>query len=62
MHRELDARALFMARDLVTVVPSQLGVDAPLLGAAETAFAPLLRDPIGWLERHDRLAGQARTA
>jgi len=62
MQRELDARALRMARDLVTVVASRLGVDAPLLGAAETAFAPLLRDPIAWVERHDRLAGQARTA
>jgi predicted NBD/HSP70 family sugar kinase len=51
MHRELDARALSMARELVTVVPSELGVDAPLLGAAESAFAPVLRDPIGWANR-----------
>ena len=29
--------------------PCELGVDAPLLGAAELAFEPLLADPAGWL-------------
>ena len=62
MHRELDARALSMARELVTVVPSQLGVDAPLLGAAESAFAPVLRDPIGWATRDELRRTGRRTA
>ena len=30
------------------VVPAALGVDAPLLGAAELAFEPLLADPSLW--------------
>lgn len=47
---ELDRRALAAPRDLVRVVPSMLGEDAALLGAAELAFEPLLADPAGWLE------------
>lgn len=46
---ELDQRALAAPRDLVTVVPASLGVDAPLLGAAEMAFEPLIADPVVWL-------------
>jgi predicted NBD/HSP70 family sugar kinase len=42
---ELDSRALRASRDLVRIVPATLGVDAPLLGAAELAFEPLLADP-----------------
>ena len=42
---ELDRRALPAPRALVRVVPARLGVDAPLLGAAELAFEPLLADP-----------------
>ena len=30
------------------VIPAALGVDAPLLGAAELAFEPLLADPSLW--------------
>ena len=48
MRRELESRALVATRGQVTIVPSQLGVDAPLLGAAELAFAPVLDDPLGW--------------
>jgi predicted NBD/HSP70 family sugar kinase len=44
---ELDRRALKVSRELVTVVPSQLSGDAPLIGAAELAFEPLLSDPVG---------------
>ena len=62
MQRELDARALAMARDLVTVVPSRLGLDATLLGAAESAFAPLLRDPIAWASQRDAQRRGTRTA
>lgn len=38
-------RALPPSAELVRVVPGTLGVDAPLLGAAELAFEPLLADP-----------------
>jgi predicted NBD/HSP70 family sugar kinase len=41
----LDEHALRASRELVTVVPGTLGVDAPLLGAAELAFEPMLADP-----------------
>ena len=46
---ELDAalgrHALPAARELVRVVPGALGVSAPIIGAAELAFEPLLADP-----------------
>jgi len=45
----LDQRALRAPRALVRVVPASLGVNAPLLGAAELAFEPLLADPAAWL-------------
>lgn len=46
---ELDRHALPGPRDLVRIVPASLGVDAPLLGAAELAFEPLLTDPGAWI-------------
>ncbi len=49
VERELDRRALAAPRALVQVVPAKLGVDAPVLGAAELAFEPLLSDPARWL-------------
>ncbi len=49
LEHELDRRALPAPRRLVRVVPAMLGVDAPLLGAAELAFEPLIADPAGWL-------------
>ena len=45
---ELDRLALPAPRALVRIVPALLGVDAPLLGAAELAFEPILSDPAGW--------------
>lgn len=42
---ELDGRALDASRAVVDVVVSALGVDAPLLGAAELALDELLGDP-----------------
>lgn len=48
LRAELDRRALQASRELVTVVPATLGVDAPLLGAAELAFELLLADPSTW--------------
>jgi predicted NBD/HSP70 family sugar kinase len=46
---QLQRHALWPSRDAVHVVPASLGADAPLLGAAELAFEPLLSDPAGWL-------------
>jgi predicted NBD/HSP70 family sugar kinase len=46
---ELDRRALSAPRALVDVAPARLGVDAPLRGAAELAFEPMLADPAGWM-------------
>jgi predicted NBD/HSP70 family sugar kinase len=45
----LDERALPASRELVTVVPAALGVDGPVLGAAELAFEPFLADPAAHL-------------
>ncbi|HET6746084.1 MAG TPA: ROK family protein, partial [Candidatus Limnocylindria bacterium] len=52
----LDRRAFRAAREVVRVVPAALGMDAPLLGAAELAFEPLLVDPAGWLAPRPALA------
>jgi predicted NBD/HSP70 family sugar kinase len=41
----LEQHALPASRELVRVVPGALGVDAPLIGAAELAFEPMLADP-----------------
>lgn len=49
LEAELDRRVLRASRPLVRVVPTSLGDDAPLLGAAELAFGPLLADPAAWL-------------
>jgi len=49
LEAELDRRVLRASRRLVRVVPTSLGLDAPLLGAAELAFEPLLADPAAWL-------------
>jgi predicted NBD/HSP70 family sugar kinase len=56
---ELDRLALAGPRSLVRVVPASLGIDAPLLGAAEFAFEPLLADPAFWFQRSDGLAERA---
>ena len=50
----LDRHALSAARELVRVVPGALGVNAPIIGAAELALEPMLADPAG------RLAVRAR--
>jgi predicted NBD/HSP70 family sugar kinase len=55
LHAELDRRTLPAARSLVTVIPTSLGVDAPLLGAAELALEPLLADPAQWVRPRDTL-------
>jgi predicted NBD/HSP70 family sugar kinase len=50
---ELDRRTLPAPRRLVRVVAGVLGAEAPLLGAAELAFEPVLADPALWLNRSD---------
>ena len=59
LEAELDRRTLRAPRALVRVVPSEIGVDAPLLGAAELAFEPLLSDPAAWFGPRAVLAGLA---
>ena len=49
LEAELDRRVLRASRQMVRVIPASLGIDAPLLGAAELAFEPLLADPAAWL-------------
>jgi predicted NBD/HSP70 family sugar kinase len=49
LRAELERLALPQSREVVRVVPASLGVDAPLLGAAELAFEPLLADPAMWI-------------
>jgi predicted NBD/HSP70 family sugar kinase len=45
LSRELERLALRPAAAGLSIVPTSLGVDAPLLGAAELAFERLLDDP-----------------
>ncbi len=59
LEAELDRRVLRASRGLVRVVPTSLGEDAPLLGAAELAFEPLLADPAAWLRPRHALAALA---
>jgi predicted NBD/HSP70 family sugar kinase len=56
---DLRRHSLAGPRSLVTVVPAELGADAPLVGAAELAFDPLLTDPLAFF---DRLAPPLRLA
>jgi predicted NBD/HSP70 family sugar kinase len=55
----LDRRSLAAPRRLVRIVPATLGVNAPLLGAAELAFEPLLADPAQWLTARSTAAERA---
>lgn len=59
LEAELDRRVLRASRHLARVVPTELGDDAPLLGAAELAFEPLLIDPAAWLRPRARLTALA---
>jgi predicted NBD/HSP70 family sugar kinase len=54
--REVAWRALAAPLALVRIVPGELGVDAPLRGAGELAFEPLLADPAAWLRPRPTLA------
>jgi predicted NBD/HSP70 family sugar kinase len=59
MEAELDRRVLRASRHLAKVVLTALGDDAPLLGAAELAFEPLLLDPAAWLRPRASLTALA---
>lgn len=59
MEAELDRRVLRASRHLVRVVPSGIGEDAPLIGAAELAFEPLLTDPAAWLRPRSEMPALA---
>lgn len=59
LEAELDRRVLRASRQLVRVVPASLGDDAPMLGAAELAFEPLLADPAAWLRPRSAIAALA---
>jgi predicted NBD/HSP70 family sugar kinase len=59
VEEQLDRLALPAPRGLVRIVPAALGTDAPLLGAAELAFEPLLADPAEWLGQREALAAMA---
>jgi predicted NBD/HSP70 family sugar kinase len=48
---ELNRLALAAPRGMVAVAPAALGVNAPLIGAAELAFEPFLTDPASRLSR-----------
>jgi predicted NBD/HSP70 family sugar kinase len=59
LEAELDRRVLRASRRLIRVVPMRLGMDAPLIGAAELAFEPLLIDPAAWLRPRAATVDQA---
>jgi predicted NBD/HSP70 family sugar kinase len=46
LRAEIDRLALRASSELVEVRPATLGIDSPLLGAAELAFQPVLADPL----------------
>ena len=59
LEAQLDRMALAAPRGLVRVAPAELGIDAPLIGAAELALEPFLADPAGWLGPRAQLAAAA---
>jgi predicted NBD/HSP70 family sugar kinase len=59
LDRELDRMALRGPRGMVRVTPAGLGIDAPLVGAAELGLEPFLADPAGWLGPRAQLAAAA---
>jgi predicted NBD/HSP70 family sugar kinase len=50
LNDEIARRALPSARARLLIVPSSIGADAVLLGAAELAFEAVLTDPLGTLD------------
>ena len=58
---ELDRMAMRAPRSQVRIAAGELGIDAPLLGAAELALEPFLADPAAWLAPRGQLAAAAGT-
>jgi predicted NBD/HSP70 family sugar kinase len=54
LEAELAAHSLPAPRAQVRIVPAMLGIDAPLVGASELAFEPLLADPAAWIQARTR--------
>ena len=50
----LDRRALRASREVVKVMPTSLGPEVTVIGAAELAFEPFLADPAAWLSPRTR--------
>ena len=59
LEAELDRRVLRASRRSSGSSRPPLGEDAPLVGAAELAFEPLLADPAAWLRPRRTLAALA---
>jgi predicted NBD/HSP70 family sugar kinase len=59
LEAELAAHSLPAPRAQVRIVPARLGIDAPLVGAAELAFEPLLADPAAWFRARTRFDQRA---
>lgn len=51
---ELSRRTVGGPRDVPRIVPTRLGADAALIGAAELALEPILADPARWFHRTPR--------
>jgi predicted NBD/HSP70 family sugar kinase len=56
---ELDRMAMRAPRGQVRIAAGELGIDAPLLGAAELALEPFLADPAAWLAPRGQLVAAA---
>jgi predicted NBD/HSP70 family sugar kinase len=56
VEEQLDRRALAAPRASARLGPAALGIDAPLLGAAELAFEPFLANPAAWLGTREFVA------
>jgi predicted NBD/HSP70 family sugar kinase len=56
VEEQLDRRTLAAPRANVRLAPAALGIDAPLLGAAELAFEPFLANPAAWLGTREYVA------
>ena len=56
VEEQLDRCALAAPRANVRLAPAALGIDAPLLGAAELAFEPFLANPAAWLGAREYVA------
>ena len=54
LETQLASHSLAAPRAQVRIVPAALGVDAPLVGASELAFEPLLADPAAWIATPSR--------